>query len=70
MPKSNKDKIKKRHNLFVSYFQEVISEAKKVSWPMKKQTFNLTLIVIVISIIISLLISLLDFVFNKITLGL
>lgn len=48
------------------YFQEVIQELKKVSWPTGKQTFNLTLLVISVTLLAALYIGGLDYVFQNI----
>ena len=52
-----------------NYFKEVISEAKKVSWPTRKQTITLTIVVVVISVIVSLSMTLIDYLFNRMVLG-
>ena len=49
----------------ITYFKQVATEAKKVSWPTKKQTYNLTFVVIVASLVVALYIGALDFVFQK-----
>jgi preprotein translocase subunit SecE len=49
----------------ITYFKQVTTEAKKVSWPTKEQTYNLTFVVVVASLIVALYIGVLDFVFQK-----
>ncbi|MDI6882888.1 MAG: preprotein translocase subunit SecE [Patescibacteria group bacterium] len=53
------DKIK-------TFFKEVWTEAKKVDWPSKKETFRYTLIVLGISMAVALFLGILDFAFVKI----
>lgn len=47
-------------NYFVGSYQEM----RKVTWPTKHQTFNYSLLVILLSIGLSLFLGLLDYVFN------
>jgi len=48
-----------------TYIKEVIREIKKVTWPSKKQTQDMTLLVIVVSLAVGLYIGLLDTIFQK-----
>lgn len=52
-----------------TYINEVIREIKKVTWPTKKQTQDMTLLVIGVSLVVGLYISLLDFIFQKLMTG-
>ena len=45
------------------FIDEAWSELKKVSWPTREQTRNLTLIVFAVSLAVGLYITALDFVF-------
>ena len=45
------------------YFDEVLSELRKVSWPTREQVRNLTVLVFTISVVVGLYISVLDRVF-------
>ena len=49
----------------LQYFREVAQELKKVSWPTKEQTYNLTLLVMGITVIAALYIGGLDYVFSR-----
>lgn len=49
----------------VSFIKEVVRETKKVTWPTKKQTQDMTLLVVGVSIVIGLYIALLDGIFQK-----
>ena len=42
------------------YFDEVVSELRKVSWPTREQVRNLTVLVFAISFVIGLYITVLD----------
>jgi preprotein translocase subunit SecE len=42
------------------YFDEVVSELRKVSWPTREQVRNLTVLVFAISLVIGLYITVLD----------
>ncbi len=48
------------------YFNQVIAELKKVSWPTKKQTINKTLLVILVTALAALYISGIDFILQSI----
>ncbi|MCB9813534.1 MAG: preprotein translocase subunit SecE [Pseudomonadales bacterium] len=52
-----------------TYINEVIREIKKVTWPSKKQTQDMTLLVIGVSLVVGLYIVLLDFIFQKLMTG-
>lgn len=57
-------------NKLRTYFQEVIQELKKVSWPTRQQTTNKTLLVVAVSIVVAIYIGGLDFVFQRLMAGL
>ena len=48
------------------YFQEVITELKKVTWPTKQQTIDKTLIVIGVSVAVAIYLGGLDYLFQRI----
>ncbi len=50
-----------------SFFSEVISELKKVSWPTRDETLKLTAVVIALSVIVGAFIGGLDALFLSIT---
>lgn len=52
-----------------SYINEVIREIKKVTWPSRKQTQDMTLLVIGVSLVVGLYIGALDFIFQKLMTG-
>lgn len=47
------------------YFQEVILELKKVSWPSKQATFEMTVLVITVSTIVALYLGGIDYLFTQ-----
>lgn len=47
-----------------NYFIGSYAEMKKVTWPTKKETYNYTLLVIVISLAIAAFLGILDYGFN------
>ena len=51
-------------NRFRRYFDEVLSELRKVTWPTREQVRNLTVLVFAISFVIGLYITVLDSVFR------
>jgi len=49
----------------LQYFREVVQELKKVSWPTKEQTYNMTLLVVIVTVVAALYIGGLDYVFAR-----
>lgn len=50
----------------ITFFKEVSTELKKVSWPTKEETIKLTLVVISVSALVAVYVGGLDFIFTKI----
>jgi preprotein translocase subunit SecE len=50
---------------FRRFIDESWSELKKVSWPTREQTLNLTLLVFLVSLVVGVFISVFDFVFTQ-----
>ena len=48
-----------------SYFREVGRELKKVTWPTKNQTVEMTILVVGVSLIIGAYIGILDYIFRE-----
>ena len=48
------------------FFREVSSELRKVTWPTREQTTNLTLLVIAVSLIVGFVLGAVDWVFLQI----
>ena len=49
-----------------TFFKEVISEAKKIDWPTRREAFKYTLIVISISVAVAIFLGGLDYIFIRI----
>ena len=49
----------------INYIKEVIEEAKKVTWPTRKQTIFFTIAVLAISVLVAYYLGLLDFLFGQ-----
>lgn len=49
----------------INYIKESIEELKKVSWPTRKETVRLTLIVVIISAVVGAYLGGLDFILNE-----
>jgi preprotein translocase subunit SecE len=47
------------------FFDEAWSELKKVSWPSREQTRNLTVLVVVVSLVVGLYITVWDAIFAQ-----
>jgi preprotein translocase subunit SecE len=47
------------------FLDEAWSELKKVTWPTREETRNLTLIVFVVSLVVGLYITVFDFIFSQ-----
>jgi preprotein translocase subunit SecE len=50
----------------VKFFQEVVAELKKVTWPSRQETIKLTLVVLFVSAVIGLFVGGLDILFINI----
>ena len=52
-------------NKLSTYLKESAAEMKKVTWPTRKETYNYTLLVIIVSLAVALFLGALDFVFAQ-----
>lgn len=50
----------------VSYIKEVTSELKKVTWPTRKQTIDMTILVVVISVVVAIYLTGVDLILKKV----
>jgi preprotein translocase SecE subunit len=57
--------MQNKPNIAPGFANGIIDELKKVSWPTKKETVRLTLVVIVISLIIGLYVGIIDVLLAK-----
>ncbi|MCR4329211.1 MAG: preprotein translocase subunit SecE [Candidatus Roizmanbacteria bacterium] len=46
-------------------FKGIISELKKVTWPSRKETLHLSLVVVIISVLLGFYIGFFDYIFAK-----
>ena len=51
---------------FRTYFNEVFSELRKVSWPTREHVRNLTVLVFAISLVVGIYITILDTIFQNV----
>lgn len=49
----------------VKAIENIIGELKKVVWPTKQETINLSIMVIIVSIVVGIILGLLDFGFTE-----
>lgn len=64
MAKDDK-KTQKKPNAIQRYFRETIGELRKVSWPTRQETINLTIVVVVVLVVMSAFLGTLDFLFFR-----
>jgi preprotein translocase subunit SecE len=55
-----------QERLNVTFFQEAVSELRKVHWPTREQARNLTMLVIGVSLAVGMILGAMDYVFEKI----
>jgi len=55
---------KKKETVVIKYLKETRAELKKVNWPSRQETTNLTLIVIAVTAFMTILLGALDFIFT------
>lgn len=51
--------------LSFKFFREIISELKKVTWPSREETTNLTVIVLVVSVAVGIFLGAVDYIFTQ-----
>lgn len=59
------DTTKKKKKSLKSFFVEIKSELKKVTWPTKSQLVNNTLVILVFVAVVAIVLALLDTAFAK-----
>ncbi|MCD6519970.1 MAG: preprotein translocase subunit SecE [Anaerolineae bacterium] len=62
---AQKQKKEKKENRVVRYFKEVRAELRKVVWPSRETTINLTLIVLGVTTLMSIALGIIDWIFAK-----
>jgi len=53
----------------IKYFQATRSELRKVTWPTRDETRNLTTIIVIVTVVMAIFLGTLDYVFQIITAG-
>lgn len=65
MAKDEKKPQPKKPNRVQRYIRETIGELRKVTWPTRQETMNLTLVVIVVLVVMSAFLGTLDYLFFR-----
>ncbi len=65
MSKRGSASEKKWGSGIVRYLKEVRAEVRKIVWPSRPVTINLTLIVLAVTVFMSILLGLIDWIFTK-----
>jgi len=55
-----------QERLSLDFFQEAVSELRKVHWPTREQARNLTMLVIAVSLAVGMILGAMDFIFEQI----
>jgi preprotein translocase subunit SecE len=55
----------RRFNRIQLFFRETVGELRKVSWPTRKEAWNLTLVVLVVVFSMGTLLGILDYLFTR-----
>jgi preprotein translocase subunit SecE len=53
-----------KNNRLVRYIRDSYAEMKKVTWPTRKETIKITIVVIIISLSVAAFLGLLDYIFS------
>jgi len=56
-------------NPLVKYFNETRAELRKVTWPTRDETRNLTTIIVIVTVAMAIFLGLLDYIFQIVTAG-
>ena len=65
MPKADRGAERKQAGRIRKFFRETTGELRKVNWPSRKETINLTIVVLIVMAGMSALLGLLDFLFSR-----
>ena len=66
VPESERSAYRNKLDQFKRWWQDTIAELKKVTWPDRETTKNLTLVVIAISIVLGALLGAIDWLMQQI----
>ena len=56
-------------NPLIKYFNETRAELRKVTWPTRDETRNLTTIIVIVTVAMAIFLGLLDYIFQLVTAG-
>jgi preprotein translocase subunit SecE len=56
-------------NVVVKYFYETRAELRKVTWPTRDETKNLTIIIVIVTVAMAIFLGLLDYIFQVVVAG-
>ena len=56
-------------NRITKYFNETRAELRKVTWPTRDETRNLTTIIVIVTVAMAIFLGLLDYIFQIVTAG-
>ncbi len=56
-------------NVVVKYFKETRAELRKVTWPTREETKNLTTIIVIVTVAMAVFLGLLDYIFQVVVAG-
>ena len=59
----------KESNAVVRYFHETRAELRKVTWPTREETKNLTLIIVTVTVVMAIFLGSLDYIFQVVVAG-
>ncbi len=59
----------RNENPIVRYYNETRAELRKVTWPTREETVNLTIIIVTVMVVIAIFLGLLDFIFSEVVSG-
>jgi preprotein translocase subunit SecE len=59
----------KEDNVVVRYIKETRAELRKVAWPTREETQNLTLIIVSVTVAMAIFLGLLDYIFQIVAAG-
>jgi len=55
-----------KENALIKYLKDTRAELRKVSWPTRQETINLTVVVLVVTFAMALILGTVDFVFAQV----
>ena len=59
----------KDDNPISKYFKETRAELRKVTWPTRDESINLTIIIVTVTVVVAIFLGLLDFLFQEVVSG-